>query len=170
MMACTDVYYRSGDAIAACVIFRGWSDWKAEEEIVERVTQVEPYEPGRFYKRELPCLLKVLEKTNHPLDLIIVDGYVHLDDSGTPGLGAFLHMALNGTIPVMGVAKSKFNERAPSTAVFRGLSRRPLYVSVTGMDLSEAAEKIENMHGPFRIPTLLKRVDHLCRRGWNRLT
>lgn len=170
MMACTDVYYRSGDAIAACVIFRGWSDRKAEEEIVERVTRVEPYEPGRFYKRELPCLLKALKKTNHPLDLIIVDGYVRLDNSGTPGLGAFLHMAFNGTIPVMGVAKSKFREGAPSMAVFRGLSRRPLYVSAVGMDLSEGAEKIKNMHGPFRVPTLLKRVDHLCRRGWNRLT
>ena len=32
-----------------------------------------------------------------------------------------------------------------------------------GMELAAAAGKVERMHGPYRIPTLLKRVDQLCR-------
>jgi hypothetical protein len=33
------------------------------------------------------------------------------------------------------------------------------------MDQQVAADKIRTMHGRFRIPTLLKRVDLLARRG-----
>ena len=33
-------------------------------------------------------------------------------------------------------------------------------VTAAGMDLAEAAGHIQAMHGPCRIPTLLKRVDH----------
>ena len=33
------------------------------------------------------------------------------------------------------------------------------------MDRAEAARAIQRMHGLYRIPTLLKRVDRLCRDG-----
>jgi len=38
-----------------------------------------------------------------------------------------------------------------------------LYVTAAGMRLQEAADRIQRMHGPHRIPTLLKRVDTLAR-------
>lgn len=47
----------------------------------------------------------------------------------------------------------------------RGTSRSPLYVTAAGMDATEAARHIAEMHGPHRIPTLLKRIDRLCREG-----
>jgi len=47
--------------------------------------------------------------------------------------------------------------------VLRGDSRRPLYVTAAGLDPAAAALHVRSMHGPFRIPTLLKRVDQLCR-------
>ena len=42
---------------------------------------------------------------------------------------------------------------------------RPLYVSAVGVDLVNAADNIRRMHGPHRLPTLLKQVDGLCRAG-----
>ena len=45
----------------------------------------------------------------------------------------------------------------------RGTSRSPLYVTAAGMEATEAARHIAEMHGPHRVPTLLKRVDRLCR-------
>jgi deoxyribonuclease V len=47
--------------------------------------------------------------------------------------------------------------------VTRGHSLSPLYVSAAGMHLSDAMHHIQEMHGEFRIPTLLKRVDQLSR-------
>jgi deoxyribonuclease V len=52
MIACTDVYYGQTQAIAACLVFRHWSDDHPYLEVTERIQQPEPYEPGRFYRRE----------------------------------------------------------------------------------------------------------------------
>ena len=45
------------------------------------------YEPGEFYRRELPALTAVLTGVTG-LSQLIIDGYVDLDASGRPGLGA----------------------------------------------------------------------------------
>ncbi len=49
--------------------------------------------------------------------------------------------------------------------ILRGLSKRPLYVTAAGMDAEVAAKCIVTMHGADRIPTMMKRVDFLSRRG-----
>jgi deoxyribonuclease V len=38
-----------------------------------------------------------------------------------------------------------------------------LFITAAGVSLERAADYIKAMHGPFRLPTLLKRVDQLCR-------
>jgi hypothetical protein len=40
-----------------------------------------------------------------------------------------------------------------------------LYVGSVGIDKEMAAENIKQMHGEFRIPTLLKMVDSLARQA-----
>jgi deoxyribonuclease V len=164
MIACVDVDYRDSEAIAACVLFRSWTDAAATAERVERIAQVEAYEPGQFYRRELPCLLAVLEPVADSLEAVVVDGYVWLRDENTPGLGAHLYEALDRATPVIGVAKTRFVSATLALPVQRGGSQRPLYVTAAGIAPEVAAEHIRTMHGAYRIPTLLKRVDHLCRR------
>ena len=95
--------------------------------------------------------------------MIVIDGYVWLGDDQAPGLGAHLHRAIGGRSAVIGVAKTRFLSARPVEEVHRGSSRVPLYVTAVGLDLSESARCIREMHGPYRIPTLLKRVDRLCR-------
>jgi len=163
MIAALDVYYSGTVAVAACVIFEEWSSDAPLGEIQEHIETVEPYEPGSFYLRELPCLLKVLSRLKLRLDAIIIDGYVWLGPENNPGLGARLYKALNGKTPVIGVAKSPFKGAPNAQRVLRGKSTRPLYVTSAGMEPAEAGKKIAAMHGPHRIPTLLKRVDQLCR-------
>jgi deoxyribonuclease V len=126
---------------------------------------VAPYEPGRFYLRELPCLLAVLARAPAPLAAAVVDGYVWLADETRPGLGAHLFESLGGTVPVVGVAKTRFAGAERALPVTRGDSLRPLWVTAAGIDPTEAAEHVRRMHGPFRIPTALRRVDRLCRHG-----
>src|SRR5437868_643888 len=127
MLACVDVDYRDNGAVAACVLFRDWTDGAPSGELVRLIEQVEPYVPGQFYKRELPCLLSVLGDVAEMLDAVIVDGYVWLKDEQTPGLGAHLFEALERKIAVIGVAKTRFLSAIVAKAVKRGDSDRPLY-------------------------------------------
>ena len=77
------------------------------------------------------------------------------------GLGAHLH-ASHG-VTVVGVAKTRFASATDAVSVCRGGSRSPLYVSAAGMAPAEAAKLVAAMHGPYRVPTLLKAVDALAR-------
>jgi deoxyribonuclease V len=163
MIACVDVDYRDGGAVAACVLLRNWADAESAAEHVRHIVQVEAYQPGQFYKRELPCLLAVLNEVAGPLAVIVVDGYVWLADENAPGLGAHLYEALGKAVPVIGVAKTRFASARAARPVLRGDSQRPLFVTAAGMDVEAAVEHVRGMHGTFRIPTLLKRVDCLCR-------
>lgn len=164
MLACVDVDYHGDEAVAACVLFRDWADERPAAEVVERIAGVEPYVPGQFYKRELPCLLAVLGRVSEPVELVVVDGYVWLGGEERPGLGARLYEALGRRVPVVGVAKTQFLSAKLAVAVRRGQSSsKSLYVTAAGVDVNEVAERVRSMHGPHRIPTLLKRVDGLCR-------
>jgi len=167
MRLCTDVDYRpDGTARAAALAFGDWADAAPRHEWVARLDAVQPYQPGEFYRRELPCLLAVLAEVTEAMgapELIVIDGYVTLDAAGTPGLGAHLYAALGGQIPVVGVAKTAFRGSAHALPVCRGDSRSPLYVTAVGMDAAEAAREVAGMAGAHRLPALLKRVDQLCR-------
>jgi deoxyribonuclease V len=163
MIACVDVDYRSSGAVAACVVMRDWTDAESELDLVSRIEHVEEYVPGQFYRRELPCLQRVLSSLPAPPGVIVVDGYVWLADENTPGLGAHLFDALGRAVPVVGVAKTRFLSATAARPVLRGDSRRPLYVSSVGMLVEDACRHVQTMHGPYRIPTMLKKVDQLCR-------
>jgi len=162
MLICLDVDYRDPGAVAAGVLFEGWPSAAPSREIIALVERAEPYEPGSFYKRELPCLLAVLARVTEPLEAVVIDGYVWLDGAGRRGLGAHLFEHLGQRTPVVGVAKTAF-AGADATPVLRGESKRPLWVTAAGLPADEAAARVASMHGPHRVPTLLQRVDRLCR-------
>lgn len=163
LVACVDVDYRDTAAVAAGVWFRGWEAAEAEVEVVTALGEVAPYQPGEFYRRELPCVLAVLER-GPAAGVVVVDGYVWLGP-GRAGLGAHLYHALGERTVVVGVAKSRFVGATDAVPVYRGDSRSPLYVTAAGVSAEEAAGWVERMHGPYRIPAMLKRVDQLAR-GW----
>ena len=162
---CMDVDYREDYAVAAGILFDDWESDNTLKELTVKIDEIAPYESGQFYKRELPCLLQLIESLNSLPDIFIVDSFVYLDENKKPGLGGYLFQAFNEQIPVIGVAKSNFKDSTNSSEVLRGDSQNPLYVTSAGIDLNEAADLIKTMHGEFRNPTLLKKVDQLCRSG-----
>jgi deoxyribonuclease V len=160
--AILDVDYRGDKAIAACLLFKDWADEKPHREFTIQVKGVAPYEPGAFYKRELPCLLAALAKVTETIDCVVIDGNVWLDD-GKHGLGAHLFDAIQK--PVIGIAKTAFNGSTFAQHVLRGVSQKPLFVTAAGMDPTIAAQRVVAMHGEHRAPTMVKLVDRLCRRS-----
>ena len=164
MRVCMDVDYRTERTVAAGVLFREWTDGVEAAHVLERGPPAEPYEPGQFFRRELPHLLKLVAALPEPVETLVVDGYVWLDE-GRPGLGAHLYEALGRRVPVVGVAKTAFHSSRLAVPVLRGQSQRPLFVTAVGVEPEEAAQWVRSMHGSSRLPTLLGRVDRLCREG-----
>lgn len=166
MLIALDVHYRTAPstAVVACVGFGAWED--AEPALERRLeTQVAgEYQPGRFYQRELPALLAMLETLPDRPEVIVLDGFVWLGDHAHPGLGGHLYRALGDSLAVVGVAKNPYAGAGPLREILRGNSEKPLFVSSAGFDLEEAAQRVRSMHGPHRIPTLLRRVDQVSRR------
>ena len=163
MIATFDVNYVNDTATTACICFENWTDSISTSELIEEVNNIEPYESGNFYKRELPCLLSLIKSYQLNPDIIVIDGYVWLEEDKI-GLGGHLFAALDEKIPVVGVAKTRFKIHSKVREVLRGDSQNPLYVTAIGVDIDEIAQNVKNMDGEFRLPTLLKRVDQLCRK------
>jgi deoxyribonuclease V len=161
LLVCLDVDYRADVAVAAGIWFRGWTAEIEEAQAVAGFSGVAAYEPGEFYRRELPCLRGVL-RDGPQADIVIVDGYVSLGQ-GHPGLGAYLHEALERKVPVVGVAKTAYRSATESVEVRRGQSGSPLFVTAIGIDVALAAQEVQRMHGTYRVPTLLRAVDQLAR-------
>ena len=123
MKACLDVDYRSHSVVAACACFHEWSDEASTLEVVARSdAPAAPYEPGQFWRREMPYLLEVLARLPALPTTVVVDGYVWLDERKS-GLGAHLFDALAGKASVIGVAKRPYRNAAHAAEVVRGKRR-----------------------------------------------
>lgn len=165
MILALDVHYDDHGSTTAALAFDDWGASAATASYISRRAGVADYVPGKFYERELPCILHLLREHALAPQSIIVDGYVFLDGSTRPGLGKFLFDALDALVPVIGVAKTAFAGIGAEYAVLRGDSIKPLYVTCAGGSVDEAKARVLGMHGKHRIPTLLKTVDQLCRSG-----
>lgn len=165
MIYAFDTFYYEDFAKTVCIAFENWTS-ETESFIYSENTEISSdYESGAFYKRELPCILSLLKKIDlKEGDLIIVDGYVTLDNSGKIGLGGYLYESLNKKYPVIGIAKNGFaSEDNLRKTIFRGESKTPLFLTAVGIDTDDTKIKVENMYGAYRIPTLLKKLDQLTR-------
>ena len=165
MILAVDVQYRDNTGFCAGLLFQQWDAAEAMASFVAATPEVGEYVPGEFYKRELPCILNLLQSIHEPVTCVVIDGFVFLDGSSRPGLGKHLYDALQGAVPVIGVAKSSFDGIGADYRVQRGESGRPLFVTAIGCELAYAKEAVAMMHGKHRLPTILKSVDQLCRKA-----
>ncbi len=165
-IAFLDVHYKDAGARAACALTESWEAESPVSTYVQDIETVEPYEPGNFYRRELPCLLSVLRLLPALPATIVVDGYVWLSSGDRPGLGARLYDALGRGTSVVGIAKTAFagvESCASVVPVFRGTSQNPLFVTAVGMEPGIAAQCVSRMAGKYRIPDIVRIADRLSR-------
>lgn len=166
MILAIDVHYRIEEAKAVGILFN-WDSIFPIKVVNLTVKDIKAYVPGEFYRRELPCLIEIINNidTNN-IEAIIVDGHIFIDNELNFGLGGKLWQALNEKIPVIGVAKTSFFQNKETVVeIYRGKSDKPLYVSSIGIDVNFAASKVKGMAGEFRIPSLLKELDVLTKKN-----
>ena len=160
MIAVLDAAYSASASASACVTAADWASGDVLERAVFRAGAPAAYEPGQFWKRELPLLVTVLGKLQAKPDVVVIDGYVWLDGAGRRGLGA--HLFEVAGLPVVGIAKTAF-AGAVAAEVLRGRSAKPLFVTAAGMEAREAADCVRRMAGAQRIPFLTAEADRLAR-------
>ncbi|WP_300366702.1 endonuclease V [Hydrogenimonas sp.] len=163
MILAVDVCYKNGQACAAGAVFESFGDDTATASYRSVSPILSPYVSGSFYRRELPPIVRLIEEHGLQPDILIIDGYVFLDGDSKPGLGSYLYDYFNGKTVLIGVAKKRFRELRDGYDLYRGESRRPLFVTSRGIDPAKAKEAIASMAGCDRRPKLLKEVDRFAR-------
>ncbi|MEN9908550.1 MAG: hypothetical protein RLZZ540_1699 [Bacteroidota bacterium] len=156
-----DVSYEKNTAKVVGGFFENWNDEKLIKISTKTVNNVTEYISGEFYKRELPCITEFLNDYSlKEIELIIIDGFVFLNDDNKKGLGAYLFESLDKNIPIIGVAKTSFHNNNKNVIdIFRGNSKKPLYITSIGIELLKASDLIKNMFGNNRMPNIIKQID-----------
>lgn len=164
MVLAVDVNYKTNYAKSVGVLFN-WRDSKPNQIISQNIDSVKEYIPGEFYKRELPCILNLLNQIDiSSLECIIVDGYVYTTNEKAFGLGAHLYYALKKKVPIIGLAKKPFFKiEKTCRPIFRGESKKALFISTIDYNEELAFERILGMAGKNRIPIILKHLDSLTK-------
>lgn len=150
-------------ARAAAVAFEAWDAPEATHTYLTHIAHVEKAVRGELDLRELPCVMQLLREHRLAPELIVIDGFVHLDADETPGLGQHLFHALGGTTPIVGVSKASRPGLPAQFEVLREEEARPLIVTCAGLDIGAARTRLRMMHGRKRVPTLLKLVARLAK-------
>ncbi|MBC7861749.1 MAG: endonuclease V, partial [Bacteroidia bacterium] len=92
MILAFDTYYYTDKAKTVCLAFENWTDAEPSQIYTDQKENIAEYEPGAFYKRELPCIISLLKKIELiNIEAVIIDGFVFLDDEAKPGLGYYLY-------------------------------------------------------------------------------
>lgn len=156
MILIADVQYGNVNW-AAGILYQDWQSKTPSGSFRFIAGDVEEYTPGEFYRRELPALLTLVEK--YSPSIVVIDGYVDLPRG--PGLGRHLHNATG--LPVLGIAKKRFEGVPDSWGVLRGKSEKPLWVTAIGVD--NPLEIVRDLPGRHRRPDWVVAVDQLARFG-----
>ena len=153
-----DVHIEGDSARVGAVAFDDWAAAEGTRHYALAVPHVEKPAKGELDLRALPWLIQVLEANGLQPEVIVLDGFVHLDAQDTPGLGRRLHDALAGRTAVIGVSKSGFKgtDTPDQFCIFREDETPPLVVTCEGIDLGAAKARVRMMHGRKRVPTLVK--------------
>jgi len=151
-----DFQIQGDTARVAAVAFDDWVAFEGTKNYSLRIEHVEKPAKGELDLRALPWLVQLLDANRLQPELIVLDGFVHLDAQETPGLGRRLHDTLGGRTAVIGVSKTGFKDTPEQFEVHREEETAPLVVTCAGIDLGAAKARVRMMHGRKRVPTLLK--------------
>ncbi|PTT76401.1 endonuclease V [Pelomonas sp. HMWF004] len=157
------VHFNGAQAQAAAVAFDAWDSPEAAKTYLTHIAHVEKATRGELDLRELPCVMQLLREHQLAPELLLIDGFVHLDADETPGLGQHLFHALGSATPVIGLAKTSQPGLSAQFEVMREEEARPLIVTSAGVDIGAAKARVRAMHGRKRVPTLMKLVARLAK-------
>ena len=151
-----DVHFEGDTARVGAVAFDDWAAAEGTRNHSLAIAHVEKPAKGELDLRALPWLVQLLDANRLQPELIVLDGFVHLDAQETPGLGRRLHDTLGGRTAIIGVSKTGFKDTPEQFELHREEETAPLVITCAGIDLGAAKARVRMMHGRKRVPTLMK--------------
>lgn len=159
------VHFDGVQALVAAVAFEAWDAPEATKTWRSHIAQVEKAGRGELDLSELACVMQLLREHKLEPELILIDGFVHLDADETPGLGQHLFHTLGSNTPVIGVSKTSRPGLSAQFEMMREEEAKPLTVTCAGIDIGAAKARLRAMHGRKRVPTLMKLAARLAKSG-----
>ncbi|MBO9685235.1 MAG: endonuclease V [Mitsuaria chitosanitabida] len=150
-------------ANVAAAAFDAWDSPEATKTYFSRIAEFGKPVRGALDLRELPCVLQLLGEHKLEPELIVIDGFVHLDADDTPGVGQHLFEALGGKVAIVGLSKKSLPGLSAQFEVMREEESPPLIVTSVGIDIGAAKVRVRSMHGRKRVPTLVKLAARLAK-------
>lgn len=163
MKLAVKVVWVGDHAVAAAVAFETWDAPEASKTYLTRIAEVDKPARGAPDLRDIAAVQQLLREHALAPELIVIDGFVHLDADGTAGPGLQLHQALGGAVAVVGVSKKAMPGGPAQFALIREEESAPLTVTCVGIDIGAAKARLRAMHGRKRLPTLMKLVARLAK-------
>ncbi len=163
MKLAVSVHRDGPGAMVAAVAFEAWDAPEPTRSYTSRIAQLEPAVRGELDLRDLPCVLQLLRDHALEPEVLLIDGFVHLDAKESAGPGQHLYHALGGRVAIIGVSKTPLPDLPAQFEVIREVEARPLIVTCAGIDLGAAKARLRAMHGKRRVPTLLKLVARIAK-------
>jgi deoxyribonuclease V len=175
-----DVAY-DGDRLCAAVVVVDLASLETVDQVVVPGVTDFPYVPGLFAFRELPALVKALERLTTSPDVLICDGQ---GVAHPRRFGLASHLGVVTGLPSIGVAKTPMGRYDPpgpdrgdwtelrdgDDVVGRALRTqrdvKPLFVSIGHrIDLDTACARVLDLAPKYRQPETTRRADQLCRQA-----
>ena len=179
-VAGVDVAYdrKQGESVAAVVVL-SYPELTTVEWAVAKMKTSFPYVPGLLSFREIPVILKALDKLPVLPDLILVDGHGRAHPRR---LGIASHLGLWLRHPTIGIGKSRLcgeyrqpggqrgsvSDLVHNTEVIGKVLRtrtdvKPIFVSVGyGLTLEDSLHWALATAPRFRLPEPIRQADRLC--------
>ena len=117
------VHFDGAQANAAAVAFDAWDAAEPLKTYVSPIAPVEKAVRGAVDLREVACVMQLLREHGLTPELLLIDGFVHLDTAETPGVGRHLHEALGGSIPVVAMILTLVHVPAEGIGMILGVDR-----------------------------------------------
>ncbi|MDR7332055.1 endonuclease V [Roseateles asaccharophilus] len=150
------VHFDAAQAQVAAIAFETWDSPEPTKTYLSHIAHVEKAPRGELDLRGLTCVMQLLREHKLEPELILIDGFVHLDSDEIPGLGQHLFLALGGMTPVIGISKTGRPGLSSQFEVMREEEAKPLIVTCAGIDIGAAKARLRAMHGRKVVPTLMK--------------
>lgn len=164
----------------ATVVVLSYEGLETVESAVAKMETPFPYIPGLLSFREIPVILKAIEKLSRLPDLILVDGHGRAHPRR---FGIASHLGLWLKHPTIGVGKSRLCGQFRQPGKGRGSSTplvhqgevigrvlrtragvKPIFLSVGyGLPLKDCVDWTLAVTPRFRLPEPIRRADQLCR-------
>ena len=178
-----DISYRKdSDLVAAAAVVVDTATLEVIEEVVVGGSVRFPYVPGLLAFREIPMLLRALERLTTAVDLLLCDGQ---GLAHPRRCGVACHLGVLTGLPAVGCAKNhligEHDEPGPRRGDRAALvdggdvlgcvlrtqdGVRPVYLSPGHLiGVAQAADVVLGLCSQFRLPDPVRRADHISRQA-----